>query len=142
MNVLISAVLLIAVVLVVATIFMNWATGLTKKQTTQISNKSLECTTTDITIESIFIDLGGNTSRVTVRNSGFSDDTITDAAFLAASGQAATNLTVFPITFPQGSIKTLEFNISGKIAACANFSRAIVSTKCTSDDQSRPLTCG
>jgi len=141
MSALISAVLLIAIVLIVGVILTNWITSLTKKETTQITNKSLDCTTTGIAIESIFIDLSGNRSRVSVRNSGFSDDTITDSAFLSATGQNSPNLTAFPITFPRGSIETIEFNISGRISSCANFSRVIVSTRCTSDDQSRPLSC-
>lgn len=141
LNSLLAAVLLIAIVLIVAGLVMNWVSTLTKKQTSQITNKSLDCTAASVVIESIFIDIATNKSRVSVRNSGFDNDIILDAALLNVAGQDSPNLTAFPINFPRGAIETIEFNISGKIAACANFSRALVSTFCTSDDQSRPLTC-
>ncbi len=141
MNVFISAVLLIAIVAVVSVIVLNWATSLTKKEAAHITNKTLECTTADITIESIFIDLVANRSRVSVRNSGFTGERLIDGAFLSTVGQDSPNLTAFPIDFPQGAIETIEFNTTGKISSCANFSRAIISTQCASDDQSRPLTC-
>ena len=141
MNVFISAVLLVAIVAVISVVVLNWATSLTKKETAHITNKTLDCTTADVTIESIFVDLGANRSRISVRNSGFTGDTLIDAAILSVTGQDSPNLTAFPIEFPQGAIETLEFNITGKIASCANFSRALVSTECASDDQSRPLTC-
>lgn len=141
MNELISAVLLIAIVLVIAAVVLNGATTLTKKEQALISNKTLDCTTADISIESIFIDLSGNVSRVSVRNSGFVGDKLTDGALLNTIGQESPNITAFPIDFPRGSVQTIEFNISGKITACANFSRAIITTLCTSDDQSRPVTC-
>lgn len=141
MDALISAVLLIAIVLIIAMVFSNWATSFTKKQQARITNKTLDCTTTVITIEGIYIDLASNTSRVSVRNSGSVGDNIIDGAFLNTVGQDSSNLTAFPINFPPGRIEIIQFNISGKIASCANFSRAIISTECTSDDQSRPLTC-
>ncbi len=141
MHDLIAAVLLIGVVLIVAVLVLNWASSLTKKETTHITNKTLDCSTAGISIESIFINLGGNVSRVSVRNSGFSGDVLVDGVVLNTVGQAAANLTAFPIDFPKGALETVEFNISGKISTCSNFSRAIISTQCTSDDQSAPLTC-
>lgn len=142
MNEMISAVLLIAIVLIIAAVVLNGVSTLVKKEQAIITNKTLDCTTADISIQSIFIDLSGNTSRVSVRNSGFVDDRLTDGALLNVQGQDSPNLTAFPIGFPRGSIQTIEFNISGRITACANFSRAIIATQCSSDDQSRPLTCG
>ena len=141
MNEMISAVLLIAIVLIIAAIVLNGVSTLVKKEQAIITNKTLDCTTADVSIQSIFIDLSGNTSRVAVRNSGFVDDRLTDGAILNVQGQDSPNLTAFPINFPRGSIQTIEFNISGRITACANFSRAIITTQCSSDDQSRPLTC-
>lgn len=140
-SVLLSGVLLVAIVALVSVIVLNWVTALTKKEQAIITNKTLDCTGADISIHSIFIDTASNISRVSVRNSGFIDDTIVDAAVINKQGDEAPNLTAFPINFPDGSIVTMSFNISGRITACANFSRAIVSTHCTSDDQDRPVTC-
>jgi hypothetical protein len=142
LSALLSAILLIAIVTITSIFILNWISSLTKKETAQITNKSLDCTSAGVSIQRIFIDLAANRSRVTVHNSGFQDDTIIDATVLNTAGQDAPNLTVFPINFPRGAIETIEFNTSGKIAACSNFSRAIVSTRCTGDDQSLPLTCG
>ncbi|MBI2076733.1 MAG: hypothetical protein HYT72_05800 [Candidatus Aenigmarchaeota archaeon] len=140
-NVLLSGVLLVAIVALLAVVILNWVTTLTKKEQATITNKTISCTGADVSIHSIFVDVGSNTSRISVRNSGFSDDAIVSATILNKQGDPAPNLTAFPINFPDGSIATISFNISGKMTSCSNFSRAIVSTQCTSDDQDKPLTC-
>lgn len=140
-STLLAGVLLVAIVALLSVVILNWVTTLTKKEQATITNKTIDCTGADVSIHSIFIDLASNTSRISVRNSGFSGDKIVDGAIINNQGAEATNLTAFPIDFPDGSISTMAFNISGVITACANFSRAIVSTECTSDDQSKPLTC-
>lgn len=140
-SVLLSGVLLIAIVVLLAGVILNWVTTLTKQEQVRITNKTLGCTGADVSIHSIFIDTGSNTSRISVRNSGFIGDKIVDATIINKQGSEATNLTAFPIDFPDGSIATISFNISGVITACVNFSRAIVSTECTSDDQDKPVTC-
>ena len=140
-SVLLSGVLLIAIVMLLSVVILNWVTTLTKQAQGRITNKTLDCTGADVSIHSIFIDLNSNTSRISVRNSGFVGDKIVDGAIINKQGAEAPNLTAFPIDFPDGAIATMSFNISGVITACANFSRAIVSTQCTSDDQDKPITC-
>ncbi len=141
LSALLSSVLLVAIVALLSIVILNWVTTYTKTQQSTIETRALNCTGADVSIHTIFIDLSSNISRISVRNSGFTADKIVDAAIINKQGDEAANLTAFPIDFPDGSISTISFNITGKITACANFSKAIVSTQCTSDDQDKPVAC-
>ncbi|MFH0832518.1 MAG: hypothetical protein V1900_02245 [Candidatus Aenigmatarchaeota archaeon] len=132
-NPLIASVMLIAITVLLSAVILNWITTLTKQQGATISNKTTDCSMADITVAEVYIDIASNRSRVAVRNSGFTDDSIASAILMNAQGEPCPNLTVFPISFPVGSLQTLVFNITGKMTACANFSQAMVSTRCTND---------
>ena len=132
---LIGGVLIIALTVTVFGILGGWIPDLIKSTTTGVGNKSseaIECTSADITIEDVYIDLTDNITRVSVRNSGFTTDEIISSQLFNNKGQESTNLTAFPINFPQGTIKSIEFNITNRITACVNFSQVIVSTRCKS----------
>ena len=144
MSPLIGSVLVIAITVTVFGILGGWIPDFIKSTQTDVGNKSteaIECTSADVTIGSVYIDLSQNVSRVSVRNSGFTDDQIISAHFLNNKGEECTNLTALPITFPQGSMKSIEFNITGKITACANFSKVEISTLCRSADFTGTPTC-
>lgn len=130
----IAVVLLIAVTVLLSAIVLSWITALTKEEGATISNKTTSCSMADLSIAEVYIDLSANRGRVAVRNSGFADDILVSAVLLNVQGDAATNLTAFPISFPVGSLQTIVFNTTGKITACGNFSKVIVSTQCASDE--------
>lgn len=132
---LLSTVMLISIAVLVAALLMSWSASLTKSQQQEISNKTgeaLKCTSADAQIKYVYIDFTSNKSRVIVQNTGLTELQIVSARLLNNKGNEAnlTNTTILPMTFPRGSLKTLEFNITGTINACVNFSKAAVSTDC------------
>lgn len=134
LSAIVTAVLIISIAVLLAVIIMNWITVLTKDTTSTISNKTAQCTSgADLTVEDVYIDFKTNISRVSVRNSGLIDEEIISALLIAKDGQRAnmTNTTTLPLFISRGDIKTLEFNITGRINACVNFSKASVSGKCS-----------
>ncbi len=136
LSAIVSTVLIISIAVLLVVIVMNWITVLTKDTTSTISNKTAQCSSgADITIEDVYIDFRTNISRVNVRNSGLIDEEIISSLLIAKDGQQSniTNTTVLPISLPRGSLRTIEFNVTGKINTCANFSKASVSGKCSSD---------
>lgn len=130
LNTLLAAILLIAIVVVVSTLIMNWITELTINQGRAIENKTAECTDSDFIIQDVYIDTTTNTSRISVRNM-FGVDQLESAVVYNTKGEASTNLTQFPIRIEQGDIVTIELNITNIIANCTDFSTALVSSKCT-----------
>lgn len=131
----IAATLLIAITVAIATLYAGWATTLTNQQTQIVGNKTktgIDCTRAAITIESVHLDFAANKSRVSVKNTGFLDDSISAVTVLNAAGSAAGNLTAFPITLTKGNSVSIEMNITGVMTVCANFSQAIVATQCVS----------
>ena len=133
-NPLIAVVFLIAIVVLLSAVVLDWITTLTKEEGAIITNKTLNCSMADVTVAEVYIDLSAKRARAAVRNSGFSDDSLVSAILLNGNGETAVNETVFPINLPSGGMTTVEFNITGTITACANFSKVIVSTLCTSDE--------
>lgn len=134
LSAIVTAVLIISIVVLLSIIVMNWITVLTKETTTTISNKTAQCSSgADITIEDVYIDFRTNISRINVRNSGLIDEEIISALLVAKDGRRAnmTNTTTFPLSLPRGDIKTIEFNITGTINSCVNFSKATASGKCS-----------
>lgn len=132
---LLSTVLLISISVLIAALLMSWSASLTKSQQKEISNKTSEalmCTSADAQIKYVYIDFTSNRSRVIVQNTGLTNLQIVSARFLNNKGIESnlTNTTVLPIDFPRGTLKTLEFNITGTINACVNFSKAFISTNC------------
>lgn len=125
---LIAVILIIAIAVLATSVIYNWFSSYSKDNTYVISNRSddvVQCGVLDI--DDVYI--SGNVSRVIVRSVS-SVDTIISASFLSSSGQAAPNITQLPINIGKGQIKFIEFNLTGVINSCANFSQATVSTKC------------
>jgi flagellin-like protein len=139
---LIAVVLLIAITVSIVAIMSTWVTTLTKSETGTITNKtgsSTACIDSNLAITNVYMDAAGNVSRIVVRNSGHADDTIASASLMNKDGAEAPNLSSFPISFPQGSIKTImfnvtNFNLTNETTVCQDFSRAIVSTACGTYD--------
>ncbi len=138
---LLAAVLLIAIVLVVSVISMDWITTLSSKEGRVIQNKTTECSTASSVIQDVYVDLSTNICRISVRNTGFGSDELQSAVVLSKRGESSTAITAFPISFPQGAIQNLEVNISGIITSCDNFSKAVVSTSCVSAEFSEEPKC-
>jgi flagellin-like protein len=133
---LIATVLLIAFTVALGSVLMGWVSSLQKESQSSITNKTTEaidCNSADITIDDVYINYARNVSRVIIRNSGQVDNLqVTGAFFTNTAGLSAnlTNATVLPIVLNRGEIKQLEFNITGIMTSCANFSKVIVSTSC------------
>ncbi|MBI4019495.1 MAG: hypothetical protein HY364_04550 [Candidatus Aenigmarchaeota archaeon] len=127
---LIASVLLIAIVIVVGTLTLDWATAIHSNLGSSVKNKTSECTTAAVVIDRVYLDLNGSVGRIVARNSGFDDDSITGASVVTMKGQTSSNLTAFPVAMARGTQTTLTVNISGIITSCTNFSRAYVTTSC------------
>ena len=144
MSPLIGSVLVIAITVTIFAILGGWIPDFIKSTQTSVGNTSseaIDCTSSDITITSVYIDFETNISRVSARNSGFTEDKIVSAQLFNNKGEECINLTALPITFPQGSLKSIEFNVSGKISACVNFSKIEISTLCRSTEFTGTPTC-
>ena len=145
LNSLLAAILLIAIVVLVSTLIMNWIVPMILTQGKIIENKTYDCSDSNIVIQDVYIDTINNIGRIAVTNT-FGVDQLESAVILNTKGESSlslnsTNLTTFPIRIEQGNIVTLELNISGIIANCTDFSKAIVSSKYTSLTFSTPPKC-
>ncbi len=142
---LLAAVLLISVTVVIATLYAGWYSSLIGGQTKMIENKtrqSIDCTAARISILDVYMDFANNISRVNVRNSGQVDDTIISANIYNSFGINGTNLSALPTALNKGNILSLEFNITGVIPACGNFSKAFIASQCKTDSfTSTPKGC-
>ena len=127
---LIASVLLIAIVIVIGTLTLDWSTAIHSTLGGSVKNKTGTCTTAAVVIDRVYLDLNGSVGRIIARNSGFDDDSITGASIVTTKGLTSTNLTAFPIAMARGMQTTLTVNTSGIITACTNFSRAYVTTSC------------
>lgn len=131
---LISSVLLIAIAVSIAGMIFNWVPVLTRSQQSQISNKSAEITDCNPPlIEDVYLDFTTNKSTVLVRG-GTGNAVVFSAKLLNRQGGEASliNASSVPFNMTRGELKRLEFNISGNIPSCANFSQAIISS-CITD---------
>ena len=131
---LLAAVLLIAVTVAIATLVMGWISTVTRTTQVAVSNKTTEavnCASAAVVIGDVYINTAAGTATVIVRNSGQSDDlTIASAILVNVSGNSVLPAESLPVTdFDKGEIQTFTYTSTG-INACANFSRAIVSTNC------------
>ena len=140
-NALISSILLVAIVIVLAVIVMNFSTTLIKKEARVVENRSTACINHDVSIEEVYLDISSRVARVAVRNSGFVADEIVSAVLLNKKGEIAANTTQFPISLTKGALSNIAFNISGKITECGNFSKVIISTECASDETDAEPRC-
>ncbi len=130
---LVSTILLIALTVSTAGIVTTWLTTLAKEQTASIGNKTttaIDCTSANIDIKDVYIDMSANMSRVIVWNSGQINIDIMSASVLSKMGENATLNTTLPMRLSAGAMTTIKFNISSSINSMENFSQAIVSTNC------------
>ncbi len=140
-NAMVSVVLLLATVIVLSVIVMNFATTLIKKEARVVENRSTACLNRDVSIEDVYVDTSASVARVSVRNSGFVADSIVSAVLLNKKGEISSNTTQFPLALAKGALSNIEFNVSGKITACTNFSKVIISTECASDETDAEPKC-
>lgn len=142
---LIASVLTVLIAVTVATIVIGWVTTVTKSTTTDVGNRTdrtVDCTVAQLNIEEVYLDASANRSRVSVKNAGYTHDMVMSAVLSNNLGINAVNITEFPIILMQGDYATIEFNTTGTIPACGNFSRVVVSTKCKSSIfDSSPKNC-
>ncbi len=132
-STLIAAVLLIAVTLLISLIVSTSFTSLVKTQASTIQTRTGEavnCTSSDINIEDVFVDVASNRGRVTIRNSGQIRENIVRGTMLNDTGSLATSLDTFPISIAKGALTTLTFDTTTNLT-CVNFNRVIVTTECT-----------
>jgi hypothetical protein len=132
---LLSGVFIILITSVISIFVVNWFVNLTQSSTTSVGNRTtqaIDCTVASLTIEDVYFDISANITRVSVKNSGYTNDAVTSAVVLNNAGTNAVNMTEFPILLSEGDYATIEFNTSVNIESCSNFSRVIVSTRCSS----------
>ena len=140
MSPLISSVLLIAIAVTIAGAIFNWAPSLTRSQQHQISNKSSEIIDCNPPmIEDVYLDFSTNKSRVFVRG-GTGGAYVFSAKLLNAQGGEVPliNASSVPFNITRGDLKVLEFNMSGNMATCSNFSQAIISSCIIDKFDARP----
>jgi hypothetical protein len=129
-HVMVSAILLIAITLVAASIILNWIPTIFQGSQTNIESKTGSCSSAAVQIRNVYLDINGSVGRLSVFNSGLDDDSIRSVGIISNKGESSTNLSVLPVPLIKGDLKTMEVNISGKITGCSNFSRAFVTTSC------------
>ncbi len=137
---LISAVLLIAIAVVMAGVLFNWGPALTRSQTTTVSNKTtqiVECNPP--IIEDVYIDFQANVSRMYVRGAQGGAE-VMEAKVVSVTGEEAplVNSSAVPFNISAGKLKVLEFNVTNKIRSCSNFSQAFITTCITDKFTDRP----
>tara|TARA_B100000315_G_scaffold111011_1_gene101840 strand:- start:200 stop:658 length:459 start_codon:yes stop_codon:yes gene_type:complete len=128
----ISAVMLIAIVMVVGTMTLDWGAGIQTLLGSKIENKTTDCTTASVTIEQVYLAVSEQTGRIVVRNSGFDADTVASVSIVNTKGVTGgiLNSSHLPSSLAKGGQTTLVINITDVITTCTNFSRAFVATEC------------
>ncbi len=138
---LIAVIILIAIVVIISTMLLNWTSIFATDQTSDISNASKQVTTCGVlSIEDVYLDFPTNRSRMLVKSS--IEDIVDGAELLTRGGITMPRNTNLPLEIDKGRIAVIEFNLTSNFTACANFSQALISTKCTtiSFDQT-PANC-
>ena len=143
-STIIATVLLLAITVLISLIVSTSLTQLTKEQASTVSTKTTQavnCTSSDISVEAVYIDNAVNISRVTVRNSGQINENIVSAKMFNKTGNEAASTNTYPIALSKGSLTTLNFNTTGNVT-CTSFSQVLVSTECiTTAFTSTPKNC-
>ena len=132
----IASVFLIAITVVAATLYMGWYSTLITGHSRVVENKTItaiDCTAAKISVLDVYMDFANNVSRVNVRNSGQTDDIIVAVFVYNSIGINATNSSEVPKVIRKGDTLTFEFNITGTIPACGNFSKVIVASECKTE---------
>ena len=130
---LIATVMLVAITVAMVSIYAGWYTSLLGGQTNTVTNKTkiaVDCTSARLSVLDVYLDTTNNMSRVNVRNSGQVDDNIVSVFVYNSLGINATNMSAVPVTINMGTTLSFEFNTSGVIPACGNFSSAVVTSEC------------
>ena len=133
---LLAVVFLIAMTVAIATAYMGWYSSLIGSQSRTVENRTrigIDCTAARTSILDVYMDFTNNVSRISVRNSGQVDDNIVSANVYNSFGINATNMSAVPAAIKKGDTLSFEFNITGVIPACGNFSQAVVSGECKRD---------
>jgi len=142
---LLAVILLIAITVVIGTLYMGWFSSLIDTQSRIVENKTkigVDCTAARISILDVYMDFTDNVSRVNVRNSGQIDDNVVSVSVRNSLGIDATNMSAVPKQINKGDTLSFEFNITDVIPACGNFSKATVATQCKTDEfTSTPKGC-
>ena len=127
---LIAVIILIAIVVIISTMLLNWTSIFTSDQTSDISNTSKQLTNCGVlSIEDVYLDFPTNRSRILVKSS--IEDIVEGAELLTRSGMTMPRNTRLPLEIDKGRIAVIEFNLTSNFTACTNFSQAVISTKCT-----------
>src|SRR3989344_4449884 len=132
-STLIAAVLLIAVTLLISLIVSTSFTSLVKTQASTLQTRTGEavnCTSSDITIEAVYIDALANRARLTVRNSGQIRENIVRSVMINDTGSTAAPTDTYPISLAKGALTTLIFDITTNVT-CTSFNRVALTTECT-----------
>lgn len=143
-STIIATVLLLAITVLISIIVSTSLTTLTKEQASTVGTRTTQavnCTSSDVSVEAVYLDTAPNIGRVTVRNAGQINENIISARMYNKTGVEAANLTQFPVPISKGSLTTINFNITGNVT-CASFSQVIISTECVTDVfDSTPKNC-
>ena len=129
--------LLIIATVSVAVIVSAWYTNITNSQTIVIGNntqQSVDCAYVSTDIQDVYLDITNNRGRVSILNTGQKDDILVSAKFLTTAGEDAPIITTLPASINKGASLSVEFNTANIITTCANFSKVIVASKCTSKE--------
>src|SRR3989344_9353286 len=132
-----ATVLLIIATVSLAVIVSSWYATTVRDQTKTIGNnteQSVDCTFVKTSIQDVYMDFANNRSRVSVLNTGQKDDQLIAAKLFNSFAEESTLLTTLPADLKKGSSVSIEFNIINTIPACQNFSKVIVTTKCTKQE--------
>ncbi|MBI2972055.1 MAG: hypothetical protein HYY37_06550 [Candidatus Aenigmarchaeota archaeon] len=142
---LIAFVMLIVIAVVVVPLVLGWYTtviGTTQNKVGNVTKQQIDCTAAEMSIQDVYIDLPTNRSRVSVKNTGYVYDVIVSAVMLNRLGENASRLTAVPINLSRGDTTSIEFNLSGTITTCGNFSKVQVVSLCKSSVfESSPKGC-
>ncbi len=136
---LISSVLLVAIAVMISSVIFNWMPGMIRGQQSQISNKSSEIVDCNPPlIEEVYLDFQANKSRVFVRGGG--NAVVYSAVLLNTQGGSVplVNSSSVPFNISKGEVKVLEFNLTGNLASCGNFSQVMISSCITDKFSSNP----
>lgn len=143
-STIIATVLVLAITVLISIIVSTSLTTITKEQASTVGIRTTQvvnCTSSDVSIEAVYLDTATNVGRVTVRNSGQINENIISAKMYNKTGIEAVNLTSFPVALSKGSLTTINFNITTNIT-CTSFSQVIISTECITDIyDSTPKNC-
>lgn len=133
MSPIISVPFIMLLTIIVAGIVSDFSINLVHDTTQSVGNTTtiaIDCTVAQITIEDVYFDSENNKTRVSVKNSGYTNDKIISVNVLNNWGISAINITQFPITIEESAYETIEFNTASTVPLCGNFSKVIVSTVC------------